>query len=66
MFSRIWAAFAVSPLRRAYVFGGLTEFWVSLVFGATTLSIIFAMAMLVGVAMWALRTLMERRAKLPG
>ncbi|MFZ5470804.1 MAG: hypothetical protein ACOZIN_15370 [Myxococcota bacterium] len=47
------------PLRRAYAYGELSEFWVRMAFGATTIAIIFAMALLVGAGMWLLRRAFE-------
>jgi hypothetical protein len=52
----------MAPLRREYVYGNLSEVVVRLVFGVTTVAIIFLMALVVGGGMWALRMLWEKRA----
>ncbi len=48
------------PLRDAYVYGQVSEFTLQLIFGATTVLIIFAMALGVGMGMWTLRRLWAR------
>ena len=55
----------LAPLRRAYVYGGLSEEVVRLVFGATAVAIIFLMALVVGLGMWSVRRLWEKRTGLP-
>lgn len=51
----------MGPLRRGYVYGAMNELTVRMVFGATTILIIFALAIFVGAGMWGLRALWERR-----
>jgi hypothetical protein len=51
----------MQPLRDAYFAGNITESTVRLVFGATTIVIIFLLAVLVGVFMGTLRGLFLRR-----
>ena len=55
----------LAPLRRAYVYGNLPEWVVRLVFGATAIAIIFAMALMVGAGMWSIRKWWESRTQLP-
>ena len=50
------------PLREAYFSGQIRESVVRLVFGATTIVIIFLLAVVVGVFMGSLRSLVLRRA----
>jgi len=50
------------PLREAYFAGEIREFVVRLVFGVTTIVIIFLLAVVVGVFMGSLRSLALRRA----
>ncbi|WP_370458953.1 hypothetical protein [Aggregicoccus sp. 17bor-14] len=52
---------ALSPLRDAYLEGRVSELGVRLVFGATTLGVIFLLALLVGLAGWSVRGALERR-----
>ncbi|HET9449405.1 MAG TPA: hypothetical protein VFO83_00910 [Aggregicoccus sp.] len=51
----------LAPLREAYLAGQVSELGVRLVFGATTLVVIFVLALAVGVAGWSLRGALERR-----
>jgi len=53
---------AMQPLRDAYFSGHLSEVWVRLVFGATTVVIIFLLAVVVGLFMGSVRGFLERRA----
>ena len=52
----------MEPLREAYFSGQVREFVLRLVFGATTVLIIFLLAVVVGVVMGTLRGLLLRRA----
>ena len=52
----------MQPLRDAYFAGNISESTVRLVFGATTIVIIFLLAVLVGVFMGTLRGLVMRRS----
>ncbi len=52
----------MQPLREAYFAGQIRESVVRLAFGATTIVIIFLLAVVVGVFMGSLRSLMLRRA----
>jgi hypothetical protein len=52
---------ALGPLRDAYLDGRVSELTVRLVFGLTTLVVIFLLALLVGLAGWSLRNALERR-----
>ncbi|MBI3184615.1 MAG: hypothetical protein HYZ28_20965 [Myxococcales bacterium] len=56
----------LAPLRRQYAYGALSEVWVRVIFGLTSVAIIFAMAAAVGAGMWALRVLWERKTGLSG
>jgi hypothetical protein len=51
----------MEPLREAYFAGEVSESMLRLVFGVTTLIIIFLLAVVVGVFMGTLRSLMLRR-----
>jgi hypothetical protein len=51
----------LEPLREAYLAGQVSELGVRLVFGATTLAVIFLLALAVGVVGWSLRGALERR-----
>ena len=51
----------LGPLREAYLEGRVSELGVRLVFGATTLAVIFLLALAVGVAGWSVRGALERR-----
>ncbi len=42
----------LDPLKRAYAWGSVTDWQVRLVFGLTTIGLIFLLAMLVGGGMW--------------
>ncbi len=53
---------AMEPLRQAYFSGRLSESWVRVVFGVTTIVIIFLLALVVGMVMGSLRGYLERRA----
>jgi hypothetical protein len=53
---------AMTPLRRAYFYGRLSEFWLRIIFSATTIAIIFVLALLVGLLMGSLRGWLERKA----
>jgi hypothetical protein len=55
----------LAPLKRSYVYGSMSEFMVRLIFGTTTVAIIFLMALLVGAGMWTIRMIWERQTKLP-
>ena len=52
---------ALGPLRDAYMEGRVSELAVRLVFGATTLGVIFLLALAVGLAGWSVRGALERR-----
>ncbi len=56
---------AMQPLRDAYFSGRISEFSVRLVFGVTTVSIIFLLAVVVGVFMGSLRGALLRWARRP-
>ena len=43
---------ALAPLRDAYVYGHVSEIALRLIFGATVVGVIFAMAFALGIAMW--------------
>jgi hypothetical protein len=51
----------LGPLREAYLEGRVSELGVRLVFGATTLAVIFLLALAVGLAGWSVRGALERR-----
>lgn len=51
----------MEPLRVAYVYGRVDETGLRVIFALTTLLIIFAMAIVVGVGMWLLRRFVYRR-----
>lgn len=51
----------LSVVRAGYTDGKLSEFWVRVIFGTTTIAVIFVMALLVGTVMWAIRGLVLRR-----
>ena len=51
----------LEPLRHAYVYGRISETTLRLIFSATTLAIIFLMAVVVGAGMWLVRRLLYRR-----
>ncbi|MFP2962325.1 hypothetical protein ACLEPN_32215 [Myxococcus sp. 1LA] len=53
---------AMEPLRAAYFSGRIAEWGVRVVFGITTMVIIFLLAMVVGTLMGGVRTLLARRA----
>jgi hypothetical protein len=44
-----------------YAFGRLNPFWLRVIFGATTIVLIFAMAVFVGAGMWLMRRALRRR-----
>ena len=50
------------PLARAYFQGELSELVLRLLLGATTVVIIFTMALLVGAGLWAVRAALRPRA----
>lgn len=56
---------AMQPLRDAYFSGRISEFSVRLVFGITTVLIIFLLAVVVGVFMGTLRGALMRWARRP-
>ncbi len=49
-------------LREYYVRGKISDVWVRVVFGATAIAIIFAMAIALGVSMWMVRRFWEWQA----
>jgi hypothetical protein len=51
----------MEPLRNAYVYGKISEFGLRLVFSATTIVLIFGMAVVVGAGMWIIQWLISRR-----
>ncbi|MDY7228985.1 hypothetical protein [Hyalangium rubrum] len=53
---------AMEPLRRVYLNGKLPEYQVRLIFGVTTVAIIFVLAFVVGLIVGGLRSYVERRA----
>lgn len=53
---------AMAVLRERYAYGRVSELTLRLIFGVTTLGIIFATAACVGAAMWLLRGWLTRRA----
>ncbi|WP_163995994.1 hypothetical protein [Pyxidicoccus caerfyrddinensis] len=53
---------ALEPLREAYFSGRITESGVRVVFGVTTVLVIFLLALVVGSLMGGLRFFMARRA----
>jgi hypothetical protein len=53
---------AMSALREYYVYGRISEVWVRVIFGATVIAIIFALAIALGVAMWMVRRLWQWQA----
>ena len=42
----------LDPLKHAYAWGGITDWEVRIVFGLTTVTLIFLLAMIVGTGMW--------------
>ncbi|MBL0692738.1 hypothetical protein JJE73_03820 [Comamonas sp. JC664] len=57
---------AMAPLRAAYFSGRISEAGVRVVFGITTMVVIFLLAMVVGTLMGGVRTLLARRAQRQG
>ncbi|WP_163786100.1 hypothetical protein [Myxococcus vastator] len=57
---------AMEPLRAAYFSGRISEVGVRVVFGLTTMVVIFLLAMVVGTVMGGVRTLLARRAPREG
>ncbi|QSQ28301.1 hypothetical protein JY651_29135 [Pyxidicoccus parkwayensis] len=53
---------AMDPLREAYFSGRVTEFGVRIIFGVTTVLVIFLLALVVGSIMGGLRLFVARRA----
>ncbi len=53
---------AMDPLRTAYFSGRITEFGVRIVFGITTVVVIFMLALVVGTLMGGVRLFVARRA----
>ena len=53
---------AMQPLSEAYLAGRITESGLRLVFGVTTILIIFVLALVVGLLMGGLRVWLERRS----
>lgn len=51
----------LGPIHEWYAFGRLTPFWLRVIFGVTTILLIFAMAVLVGGGMWLLRRAWTRK-----
>lgn len=51
----------MESLRYAYVYGQVSEVSLRLIFSATTIAIIFLMALVVGAGMWLVRRLLYRR-----
>jgi hypothetical protein len=51
------------PLSYWYQSGALSEFWLRVVFGLTTVAIIFAMAVVVGLSLWLVRAWAERASR---
>lgn len=51
----------MQPLRSAYVYGKINEIGLRIIFSATTILIIFLMALIVGVGMWMVRRFLYRR-----
>ncbi|MBU8899525.1 hypothetical protein DRW03_26515 [Corallococcus sp. H22C18031201] len=56
---------AMEPLRTAYFTGRLTEAQVRILFGITTVGVIFMLALVVGSVMGGVRYLLQRRAARP-
>jgi hypothetical protein len=56
---------AMGALREYYVYGKISELWVRVIFGTTVIAIIFALAILLGMAMWTVRRLWEWPAARP-
>jgi hypothetical protein len=52
-----------NPIRQAYLDGYINRFWLRVVFGVTTVAIIFAMALGVGIGMWLVRAWVERASR---
>lgn len=53
---------ALEPLRSAYLDGRISDAQVRLVFGVTTIAVIFILAFVVGLLVGGLRSYVERRA----
>lgn len=51
----------LTPIHEWYAFGRLSPFWLRVIFGATTIALIFAMAVVVGAGMWVIRRTWRRR-----
>lgn len=51
----------LDPLKRAYAWGGITDWQVRLVFGLTTVTLIFVLALLVGAGMWLFARVVARK-----
>jgi hypothetical protein len=52
----------LAPIHEWYAFGRLSPFWLRVIFGVTTIALIFVMAVLVGSGMWLIRRAFRRRA----
>jgi uncharacterized membrane protein YbjE (DUF340 family) len=50
------------PLSEAYLAGRINDAWVRVIFGATTIVVIYLLALVVGLGMGSLRVWLERRA----
>jgi len=53
---------AMEPLREAYFSGRISEFGVRVIFGITTVAVIFMLALVVGTLMGGVRLFVARRA----
>jgi len=56
---------ALAPLRGAYLDGRLSELSLRLIFGATVVAVIFAMAVGIGILMWLGRWALSRQTAGP-
>lgn len=50
------------PIRRAWLEGKLSDLEVRLIYGATAVSVIFTLGLLVGLAMWGVAEALARRS----
>ena len=52
----------LEPVKESYVSGALSGFWLRVIFGATAVGVIFALAAFVGLLTWTARRAWEARA----
>jgi hypothetical protein len=52
-----------NPIRQGYMDGWINRFTLRVIFGVTTVAVIFAMALGVGLGMWLVRAWVERASR---